>query len=129
MGGLIIAYDCGTHELMEGKTSPYEVPKFKLGFRSKAHLGIDNIALALYIKKNYPNIKKIAGINQDCLGRIAGSFLKAMKKSPQVQVLKTLWPPQQYRFHSPYQPIDGAGPISSIHPSGEEMRSPSRNRH
>ncbi len=34
LGGLIIAYDCGTHELMEGKTSPYQVPMFKLGFRS-----------------------------------------------------------------------------------------------
>ena len=33
-GGLIVAYDCGTHELMEGAKSPYEVPKFKLGFRS-----------------------------------------------------------------------------------------------
>ncbi|MDO9124329.1 MAG: ABC transporter substrate-binding protein, partial [Deltaproteobacteria bacterium] len=56
LGGLIVAYDCGTHELMEGAKSPYEVPKFKLGFRSKAHLGIDNIGLALYIKKNYPKI-------------------------------------------------------------------------
>jgi branched-chain amino acid transport system substrate-binding protein len=96
LGGLIVAYDCGTHELMEGAKSPYDVPKFKLGFRSKAHLGIDNIALALYIKKYYPNIKKIAGINQDyAWGRDSWLiFETAMKKlMPQVQVVKTLWPP------------------------------------
>jgi branched-chain amino acid transport system substrate-binding protein len=96
LGGLIVAYDCGTHELMEGAKSPYDVPKFKLGFRSKAHLGIDNIALALYIKKNYPNIKKIAGINQDyAWGRDSWLiFETAMKKlMPQVQMVKTLWPP------------------------------------
>ncbi len=81
---------------MEGKTSPYEVPKFKLGFRSKAHLGIDNIALALYIKKYYPKIKKIAGINQDyAWGRDSWLIFEvAMKKlMPQVEVVKTLWPP------------------------------------
>ena len=96
LGGLIVAYDCGTHELMEGAKSPYDVPKFKLGFRSKAHLGIDNIALALYIKKYYPNIKKIAGINQDyAWGRDSWLIFEvAMKKlMPQVEVVKTLWPP------------------------------------
>jgi len=96
LGGLIIAYDCGTHELMEGAKSPYDVPKFKLGFRSKAHLGIDNVALALYIKKYYPNIKKIAGINQDyAWGRDSWLiFETAMKKlMPQIEVVKTLWPP------------------------------------
>jgi len=96
LGGLIVAYDCGTHELMEGAKSPYEVPKFKLGFRSKAHLGIDNIGLALYIKKYFPNIKKIAGINQDyAWGRDSWLiFETAMKKlMPHVQVVKTLWPP------------------------------------
>lgn len=96
LGGLIIAYDCGTHELMEGAKSPYDVPKFKLGFRSKAHLGIDNVALALYIKKYYPNIKKIAGINQDyAWGRDSWLiFETAMKRlMPQIEVVKTLWPP------------------------------------
>ena len=96
LGGLIVAYDCGTHELMEGSKSPYEVPKFKLGFRSKAHLGIDNIGLALYIKKYYPKIKKVAGINQDyAWGRDSWLiFETAMKKlMPQVELVKTLWPP------------------------------------
>jgi len=96
LGELIIAYDCGTHELMEGKTSPYKVPMFKLGFRSKAHLGIDNIGMALFIKKYYPKIKSIAGINPDyAWGRESWQvFEVAMKKlMPQVQVLKTLWPP------------------------------------
>lgn len=96
LGGLIIAYDCGTHELMEGAKSPYEVPKFKLGFRSKAHLGIDNIGLALVIKKYFPKIKAIAGINQDyAWGRESWQIFEvAMKKlMPQVEVVKTLWPP------------------------------------
>lgn len=95
LGELIIAYDCGTHELMEEKTSPYKVPKFKLGFRSKAHLGIDNIGMALYIKKYYPKIKTIAGINPDyAWGRESWQIFEvAMKKlMPQVEVLKTLWP-------------------------------------
>ncbi len=95
-GGLIVAYDCGTQELMEGPKSPFEVPKFKLGFKSSAHLGIDNIGLALFIKKYYPNIRKVAGINQDyAWGRDSWLiFETAMKKlMPQVQVVKTLWPP------------------------------------
>ncbi len=96
LGGLIVAYDCGTHELMEGAKSPYDVPKFKLGFRSKAHLGIDNIGLALYIKKYYPKTKKVAGINPDyAWGRDSWLiFETAMKKlMPKVEVVKTLWPP------------------------------------
>jgi branched-chain amino acid transport system substrate-binding protein len=96
LGGLIVAYDCGTQELMEGQKSPFEVPKFKLGFRSKAHLGIDNVGLALFIKKYYPKIKSIAGINQDyAWGRDSWLiFETAMKKlMPQVKVVKTLWPP------------------------------------
>ena len=36
LGGLMIAYDCGTHVLMEGNRSPYKVPKYGLGFRSAA---------------------------------------------------------------------------------------------
>ncbi len=96
LGGLIVAYDCGTHELMEGGKSPFDVPKFKLGFRSKAHLGIDNIGLALYIKKYFPKIKSIAGINQDyAWGRDSWLiFETAMKKlMPDVKVTKALWPP------------------------------------
>ncbi len=95
-GGLIVAYDCGTQELMEGPKSPYEVPKFKLGFRTSAHLGIDNVGLALMIKKYLPHIKTIAGINQDyAWGRDSWLiFETAMKKlMPNVQVVKTLWPP------------------------------------
>ena len=49
LGGLIIAYDCGTHVLMEKTKTPYKVPKYGLGFRSSAHLGIDNIGLAVIV--------------------------------------------------------------------------------
>lgn len=95
LGGLMLAYDCGTHVLMEGKKSPYDVPKFDLGFRTAAHLGQDNIALALAIKKHMPNVKKIAGINQDyAWGRDSWSIFElAIKKLiPGVEVVKVLWP-------------------------------------
>ena len=95
LGGLMLAYDCGTHVLMEGEKSPYEVPKFELGFRTAAHLGQDNIALALAIKKYMPNVKKIAGINQDyAWGRDSWHIFElAIKKLiPSVEVVKVLWP-------------------------------------
>lgn len=96
LGGLIIVFDAGTHVLMEGEKSPFEVPKYKLGFRSKAHLGIDSIGLALMIQKYMPDIKTIAGINQDyAWGRDSWLvFETAMKKlMPQVEVVGTWWPP------------------------------------
>jgi branched-chain amino acid transport system substrate-binding protein len=96
MGGLIIAYDCGTHKLMEGEKSPFEYPKYKLGFRSAAHLSIDNIGLALMVKKYFPNTKSIAGINPDyAWGRDSWQIFEiAMKKHmPQVKVVGTWWPP------------------------------------
>lgn len=95
LGGLMLAYDCGTHVLMEEKTSPFKTPKFQLGFRTAAHLGQDNIALALAIKKYMPNVKKIAGINQDyAWGRDSWQIFElAIKKIlPKVEVVKTLWP-------------------------------------
>ncbi|MCF8034084.1 MAG: ABC transporter substrate-binding protein [Desulfarculaceae bacterium] len=95
LGGLMLAYDCGTHVLMEGKKSPYKTPKYDLGFRTSAHLGQDNIALALAIKKYMPNVKKIAGINQDyAWGRDSWHIFElAIKKLlPKVEIVKTLWP-------------------------------------
>lgn len=96
LGGLIMAYDCGTHVLMEGDKSPYKVPKYTLGFRTKAHLGIDNIGLAFMVKKYLPDIKTIAGINPDyAWGRDSWLiFETAMKKlMPHVKVVGTWWPP------------------------------------
>jgi branched-chain amino acid transport system substrate-binding protein len=95
LGGLIMAYDCGTHVLMEGDKSPFKVPKYTLGFRTKAHLGIDNIGLAFIVKKYLPDIKTIAGINPDyAWGRDSWLiFETAMKKlMPQVKVVGTWWP-------------------------------------
>ncbi len=96
LGGLIMAYDCGTHVLMEGDKSPYKVPKYELGFRTKAHLGIDNIGLAFMVKKYLPDTKAIAGINPDyAWGRDSWLiFETAMKKlMPHVKVVGTWWPP------------------------------------
>ena len=95
LGGLMVAYDCGTHVLMEGKKSPFKTPKYELGFRSAAHLGQDNISLALAIKKYMPNVKKIGAINQDyAWGRDSFKIFElAIKKLiPGVENVKTLWP-------------------------------------
>ncbi|NIO21115.1 MAG: ABC transporter substrate-binding protein, partial [Candidatus Aenigmarchaeota archaeon] len=75
--------------------SPFKVPKYTLGFRTKAHLGIDNIGLAFMVKKYLPDIKSIAGINPDyAWGRDSWLiFETAMKKlMPQVKVVGTWWP-------------------------------------
>ena len=95
LGGLIIAYDCGTHVLMEESRSPYKVPKYGLGFRSSAHLGIDNIGLALYIKQYFPDVKKVAGVNPDyAWGRDSWLVFETAIKQliPGVEVVKKLWP-------------------------------------
>jgi branched-chain amino acid transport system substrate-binding protein len=95
LGGLIMAYDCGTHVLMEGRRSPFKMPKYGLGFRTAAHLGIDNIGIARMIKMQYPGVKKVAGINPDyAWGRDSWHiFEEAMKKiMPEVKVVKKLWP-------------------------------------
>ena len=95
LGIPIIMYDCGTHVLMEGETSPYECPKYKLAFRTKSHLCIDNVGLALYIKKYYPNIKRVAGINPDyAWGRDSWKIFKlALEKlMPDVEFVGEWWP-------------------------------------
>lgn len=95
LGGLIIAYDCGTHVLLEEERSPYKMPKYNLGFRSSAHLGIDNIGLARYIKDNYSGLKRVAGINPDyAWGRDSWLVFETAIKQllPGVEVVKTLWP-------------------------------------
>ncbi len=113
-GGLVIAYDCGTHELMEGKKSPFQVPKYELGFRSSAHLGIDNIGCALMIKKYFPNVKTIGGINQDyAWGRDSWAIFEASMKKllPQAKIVKTLWPPLgNTDFTAHISSLMGAGP-------------------
>lgn len=95
LGVPIIAFDCGTHVLMEGNTCNYSVPKYKLGFRTCAHLALDNVALAYYIKENFPNVKRIAGINPDyAWGRDSWKIFKmAIKKlMPDVEIVAELWP-------------------------------------
>jgi branched-chain amino acid transport system substrate-binding protein len=95
LGGLIIAYDCGTHALMEGDKSPYKIPRYGLGFRSSAHLGIDNIGLAYMVKRYFSGIKKVAGINPDyAWGRDSWHIFEvAVKKlMPGVEVVGTYWP-------------------------------------
>ena len=55
---LTILFDCGTPRIFED-TSP------KYLFRTAAHAAMDNVAAALYVTEVKPNVKKIAGINQN----------------------------------------------------------------
>lgn len=95
LGIPMIAFDCGTHALMEGEECTFSVPKYKLGFRTCAHLTLDNTALAYYIKENFPDVKKIAGINPDyAWGRDSWKIFKLciQKLMPDVEIVEELWP-------------------------------------
>jgi len=55
---LTILFDCGTPRIFEDAS-----PKYL--FRTAAHAAMDNVAAALYVTEVKPNVKKIAGINQN----------------------------------------------------------------
>jgi branched-chain amino acid transport system substrate-binding protein len=55
---LTILFDCGTPRIFEDAS-----PKYL--FRTAAHAAMDNVAAALYVTEVKPNLKKIAGINQN----------------------------------------------------------------
>ncbi len=55
---LTVLFDCGTPRIFEDAS-----PKYL--FRTSAHAAMDNVAAALYVTEVKPNVKKIAGINQN----------------------------------------------------------------
>lgn len=55
---LTIIFDAGTPRIFEDGS-------YKYVFRTGAHATMDNVAAALYVTENTPNIKRIAGINQN----------------------------------------------------------------
>jgi branched-chain amino acid transport system substrate-binding protein len=55
---LTVIFDAGTPRIFEDGS-------YKYVFRTGAHATMDNVAAALYVTENTPNIKKIAGINQN----------------------------------------------------------------
>jgi branched-chain amino acid transport system substrate-binding protein len=85
---LTVLFDCGTNRIFEDS-------KYKYVFRTKAHQVLDSVAAAKYVLSVKPNVKTIAGINQDyAWGRDSWeSFRRAMLKlKPDVQVVAELWP-------------------------------------
>jgi len=90
---LTIVHICGTHRLSEDM-------KLKYAFRTADNQTADSVILARYIMRTQPDIKTIAGINDDyAWGRDSwGTFEKALQRlrknagKPPVKVVTTLWP-------------------------------------
>lgn len=85
---LTILFDCGTNRIFEEGNHKYV-------FRTKAHQALDSVAAAKYVLRLKPNVRTIAGINQDyAWGRDSwDTFKRAMLKlKPDVQVVAELWP-------------------------------------
>jgi branched-chain amino acid transport system substrate-binding protein len=55
---LTVFFDCGTPRIFEDAA-------YKYVFRTSAHAAMDNVAAALYVTEMLPNVKRIAGINQN----------------------------------------------------------------
>ncbi len=83
-----VLFDCGTNRIFEDDDYTYVV-------RTAAHQALDSVAAAQYVLAVKPNVKTIAGINQDyAWGRDSwDSFKKAMQAlKPDVTVVGELWP-------------------------------------
>jgi len=94
---------CATNQLLQGGD---KVPKYKMVFRPiGSNAALDAIGLAYYVAKRFPNIKRVAGINQDyAYGRDEWNFfIAALKKlKPDVEVVGTWWVPlgtSDFRAH------------------------------
>ena len=85
---LTVLFDCGT-------TRVFEEAKYRYVFRTAAHTGIDGIGAARYLLGMKPDVKTVAGLNQDyAWGRDSWEiFIRALRKlKPDVQAVETLWP-------------------------------------
>jgi branched-chain amino acid transport system substrate-binding protein len=85
---LTVLGDCGTARIFEEGKHPYV-------FRTNAHTVIDGVGAARYLLSVKPNVKTVAGINQDyAWGRDSWEiFQHTMRQlKPGVQVVDTLWP-------------------------------------
>jgi len=84
---LTIVHICGTHRLTEDR-------KLKYVFRTSNNQAADSVTLARYVLALKPNLKTIAGANEDyAWGRDSWEAFKiAMKKlKPDVKVVAELW--------------------------------------
>lgn len=85
---LTVFFDCGTPRIFEDHS-------YKYIFRTTATAAVDNIAAARYVLSLYPNIKTIAGINQNyAWGQDSWSEFNSALTSldPKVKVVSTQFP-------------------------------------
>jgi branched-chain amino acid transport system substrate-binding protein len=85
---LTVLADCGTDRVFEEAKHPYV-------FRSNAHTVIDGAGAARYVLSLHPDVKTIAGVNQDyAWGRDSWEvFQRSIRMlKPDVQVVDALWP-------------------------------------
>jgi branched-chain amino acid transport system substrate-binding protein len=85
---LTVLFDCGTPRIFEDAS-------YKYVFRTGPMATMDNIALAMYVIQDKPNLKKIAGINQNyAWGQDSWNDFEASMKvlKPGVQVATVQWP-------------------------------------
>jgi branched-chain amino acid transport system substrate-binding protein len=83
-----ILFDCGTPQIFEERRYTYV-------FRTATHATLDSVAAALYVLKTNPDLKTIAGINQDyAWGRDSWELFKTaiIALKPDVRVVAELWP-------------------------------------
>ncbi len=93
-GVITILFDCGTYEIFEDVKN-HRIKKLEYVFRTAAHLAIDAIGAALYALLVKPDLKTIAGINQDyAWGRNNWEIFKTVIKrlKPDVEVVLELFP-------------------------------------
>lgn len=85
---LLIIHICGTSRL-------FEEGKYKYVFRTSAHQAMDNVSAAYYVLAVKPDVKTIAGINDDyAWGRDSWEAFKRtmLKLKPDIKVVEELWP-------------------------------------
>lgn len=85
---LTIIYDAGTNRL-------FEEDDFEHVFRTKAHQIIDSVGAAKYVMEKHPDVKSIAGINQDyAWGHDNWEAFEASMKAlnPDIKVSTTKFP-------------------------------------
>lgn len=83
-----ILWDCSSPRIFEDNTYKYSV-------RTQAHTGAEMLPAALYLVKNNPNFKTVAGVNQDyAAGRDQWNlFITALKAlKPDIEVVAELFP-------------------------------------
>jgi len=80
---LTVLFDCGTPRIFEDAS-------YRHVFRTAAHATMDNVAAALYVLEQKPQLKKVAGINQNyAWGQDSWSDFEAAMKALKPDVVIT----------------------------------------